>query len=228
MQQHIFTRRRLILAALVLGAAAFLGSRDGWAAPAKAGYPNPTPRRDANGNLLGNVKLTMTGTAYIDRHAFRLHRHARLVVRRPDQPDRHDVRPLPLGGWRRPQAARRRRRPSRKRLLLVFRQPFTYTATLYVNDNPNTPAYAAAGNRFWNWEVDVTNGGTTLGDVWQFRVPLESPTDQSTDVSVYSKFQWEGVPHIPGQRPRRSTFSTRTLFLIKALLPQPARSRTMR
>ena len=37
-----------------------------------------------------------------------------------------------------------------------------------------------------------SNGsGTTTGDVWQFRVPLEAPTNNSTDVSVYCKFEWE-------------------------------------
>ena len=73
-------------------------------------------------------------------------------------------------------------------------QPFTYTATLTVNDGPNIAGNAAPYNvhRFWNWRVDVSNGsGTTTGDVWQFRVPLEAPTNNSTDVSVYCKFEWE-------------------------------------
>ena len=74
-------------------------------------------------------------------------------------------------------------------------QTFTYTAALYVNDNPNTGAYAA--NRFWNWEVDVSSSGQR-----QHRrhlavpVPLESPPNNSTDVSVYTHFQWEASPPI--------------------------------
>ncbi len=73
-------------------------------------------------------------------------------------------------------------------------QTFSYTATLTVNDGPNIAGNAAPYNvhRFWNWRVDVSNGsGTTTGDVWQFRVPLEAPTNNSTDVSVYCKFEWE-------------------------------------
>jgi len=49
--QHAVKRPRVFLAALVFGAAAFLGSSVGWAAPAKAGYPNPPwlPNGDGNG-----------------------------------------------------------------------------------------------------------------------------------------------------------------------------------
>ena len=50
----------------------------------------------------------------------------------------------------------------------VDSEPFSYTATLTVNDGPNIAGNAAPYNvhRFWNWRVDVSNGsGTTTGDV---------------------------------------------------------------
>jgi len=188
MQQHAFARPRFILAAVVFSAAAFLGARNGWAQPVKAGYPNPAwnVNGDGNGNLIGNVKrsepvpgapLNVTGTRVLsfDDLINANGTNYALYLWQDGDP----VPGAPVANFT--------KGPGQA-------QPFTYTATLAVNDGPNIAGNTAPYNvhRFWNWRVDVSNGsGTTTGDVWQFRVPLEAPTNNSTDVSVYCKFEWE-------------------------------------
>ncbi len=185
MQQHFFGRPRLILAAVVFSAAAILGARDGWTQPAKAGYPNPTPSTNGNGDLMGNVKriravpgpqLNVTGTRVLSFDDLINGGGTTYAVYLWQDGD--PVPGAPVANFTKG----------------VDSEPFSYTATLTVNDGPNIAGNAAPYNvhRFWNWRVDVSNGsGTTTGDVWQFRVPLEAPTNNSTDVSVYCKFEWE-------------------------------------
>ena len=62
MQQHFFGRPRLILAAVVFGAAAFWARAPAGQPPAKAGFPNPPwpPSTNGNGDLMGNVKRHRT------------------------------------------------------------------------------------------------------------------------------------------------------------------------
>ena len=204
--QHLSVRPRTLLAALVFGAAAFLGSSDGWALPAKAGYPNPPwlPLGDGNGNLVGNVKLNMP----TPRTQLSGTRDLSFTDKTNPIGTTYNLY-LWLDGAA-PAFAAAFSKTSNP-------QTFTYTATLTVNDNPYGPdPYngAFSANRWWNWRVDVTNlSGTITGDLWRFRVPLEAPTDQSQNVSVYCKFEWEPSSiSTPGAK-------TETIYILDTNVP---------
>jgi hypothetical protein len=249
--QHSFTHPRLVLAAVVFGAAAFLGGRDGWTAPAKAGYPNPAP-------LFVPLTWTQWLAAQVPPATGPTILTALGHVRRTGEPIPFAaVPPLDITGTRQLSFNDLINPPaSTSYAVYVWLDgnpgpapgsaipapvgatywatsigpgvagPFTCTpplGILTVNDNPldtgdtystlqpewtnfganvlvpaGLPDFAERPtsylyNRYWNWRVDVTNTvtGFQAGDVWQFRIPLEAPSDGSQNVSVYCKFEWE-------------------------------------